>query len=63
MNFGIYNCSGVIFKEDDNREEVMYQAVHHELVASAKVVKGKKINPDFKIGCMLAMVPDISVFM
>ena len=50
--------SGIIFNEDDNREEVVYQAVHHELVASAKVVKiGHEINPDFKIGCMMAMVP------
>lgn len=36
----------------------MYQVVHHELVASAMVVKeGHKINPDFKIGCMMACVP------
>lgn len=50
--------SGILFNADDNREEVVYQAVHHELVASAKVVKlGHEINPDFKIGCMMAMVP------
>lgn len=36
----------------------MYQAVHHELVASALAVKkGHEINPDFQIGCMCAMVP------
>ena len=36
----------------------MYQAAHHELVASALVVKkGHEINPNFKIGCMLAYVP------
>lgn len=36
----------------------MYQAAHYELVASAKVVKiGRQINPDFKIGCMIAMCP------
>lgn len=36
----------------------MYQVVHHELVASAKVVKlGHAINPDFKIGCMISFVP------
>ncbi|KZL89623.1 6-phospho-beta-glucosidase BglA [Clostridium magnum DSM 2767] len=36
----------------------MYQAVHHELVASAIVVKkGHEINPDFKIGCMCSFVP------
>lgn len=40
------------------REEIMYQAAHYELVASAKVVElGHKINPDFQIGCMIAMCP------
>ena len=35
-----------------------YQVAHNELVASAKAVKiGHEINPDFKIGCMMAMVP------
>lgn len=53
-----YTCSGVIFNEYDNPEECMYQVVHHELVASALVVKkGHEINPDFKIGCMVACVP------
>ena len=53
-----YCNSGLIFKEGDHREEIVYQAIHHELVASAKVVKlGHKINPDFKIGCMMAIVP------
>jgi 6-phospho-beta-glucosidase len=36
----------------------MYQSLHHQFVGSAKVVKlGREINPDFKIGCMIAMVP------
>ena len=53
-----YSNSGVIFTDYDNPEEVMYQVLHHQFVASAKVVKaGHEINPDFKIGCMLAMVP------
>lgn len=34
-----YTCSGVIFSEEKNPEEMMYQVVHHELVASALVVK------------------------
>ena len=56
--FGIYTCSGVRFREDDNREELMYQVVHNEFVASAlAVAAGHKINPNFKIGCMLACVP------
>ena len=53
-----YTCSGVIFSEQENPEECMYQVVHHELVASAMVVKkGHEINPDFQIGCMVACVP------
>jgi 6-phospho-beta-glucosidase len=53
-----WTCSGIICKEDENKEEVMYQAVHHELVASAMVVKkGHEINPNFKIGCMCSFVP------
>lgn len=53
-----YTCSGVIFSEESKPEECMYQVVHHELVASALVVKkGHEINPDFQIGCMMAFVP------
>ena len=55
--FGWTN-SGVRFSVYDNPEEAMYQAAHHELVASALAVKaGHEINPDFKIGCMISMVP------
>ncbi|HBF0842636.1 glycoside hydrolase family 1 protein [Clostridioides difficile] len=36
----------------------IYQAIHHELVASAKAVKiGHEINPEFKIGCMVLSMP------
>ena len=32
-----------------------FQALHHAFVASSKaVIEGHKINPDFKIGCMIA---------
>ncbi len=55
--FGWVN-SGIIFSQQKNPEEAMYQAAHHELVASALAVReGHRINPDFKIGCMIAMVP------
>lgn len=50
--------SGVRFSEYDNKKKAMYQAAHHELVASALVVKkGHEINPDFQIGCMCSFVP------
>ena len=39
-------------------EAIMYQAAHYELVATARAVKiGHEINPDFQIGCMIAMCP------
>jgi len=56
--FFAFTNSGVQYKEGENRYEVMYQVAHHELVASAlAVIEGHKINPNFKIGCMLAMGP------
>ncbi|WP_066503226.1 6-phospho-beta-glucosidase [Abyssisolibacter fermentans] len=39
---------------DDDRQEMRYQALHNQFIASAKAVKlGHQINPDFKIGCMI----------
>jgi len=50
--------SAIKFKAGENREEIVYQAAINELIASAKVVNiGKKINPEFHIGCMMAYVP------
>ena len=44
--------------QGENPEYIMYQSAHYELVASALAVKkGHEINPDFKIGCMIAMCP------
>ncbi|MBW7643943.1 MULTISPECIES: 6-phospho-beta-glucosidase [Geobacillus] len=58
IDFFSFTNSGIIYKDGENREETMYQAALHELIASAKVVKlGHEINPDFRIGCMLAFVP------
>ncbi|AGT33814.1 6-phospho-beta-glucosidase [Geobacillus genomosp. 3] len=58
MDFASFTNSGVIYEEGENREQTMYQAALYELIASAKVVKlGHEINPNFKIGCMLAFVP------
>lgn len=50
--------SGILYRPGENVQQTLQQAVHYEMVASAKVVElGHRINPDFKIGCMLAMVP------
>lgn len=47
--------AGLYFEEGDNEEEVKYQAAHNQLVASALATKlAHEINPEFKIGCMLA---------
>ncbi len=47
--------AGLLFEEGENETESKYQAAHHELVASALATKlGHEINPEFKIGCMLA---------
>ncbi len=55
--FGWTN-SGIRFSEFEDPKKALYQAVHHELVASALTVKrGHEINPDFKIGCMCSFVP------
>ncbi|MCY6371189.1 6-phospho-beta-glucosidase [Clostridium ganghwense] len=46
--------AGIKLKDGENKEQVCYQAAHHQFIASAKAVKlGHEINPDFKIGCML----------
>jgi len=53
-----YCNSGMIYSDHDHPEQVMYQVLHHQFLASAKVVKlGHAINPDFKIGSMIHMMP------
>lgn len=50
--------SGVLVHPGDNKELLMYQAAHYELVASAKAVKAAhEVNPDLMVGCMIAMTP------
>ncbi|MEG2507672.1 MAG: 6-phospho-beta-glucosidase [Anaerorhabdus sp.] len=57
-DFAPFTNSGLKFEKGENRELLMYQAAHYELVASARAVKiGHEINPNFKIGCMIAMCP------
>ncbi len=47
--------AGLVFEEGEDRKQAMYTAAHHELVASALVTKiAHEINPDNKVGCMLA---------
>ena len=52
--FGGIFCAGIL-DENENNEENRYQAMHHQLVASALAVKmAHAIDPNNKLGCMLA---------
>ncbi|WP_313073503.1 glycoside hydrolase family 1 protein [Lacrimispora sp.] len=52
LSGGIYTDKSKLKKQD------LYQAVHHELVASALATKiGHEIIPDSKIGCMVLSMP------
>lgn len=46
---------GIYLEEGENEKEVIYQAIHHELVASALATKiAHEIDPNNMVGCMLA---------
>lgn len=49
---------GIKTPKDQLSDQELYQAVHHELVASASVTKiAHEINPEFKVGCMVLAMP------
>lgn len=49
-----WHQAGIVYRDDEDMNAVRVQAAHHQLLASAlTVAEGHKINPDFKIGCML----------
>ena len=53
-----FMSGGIATPAEDLSKQDLYQAVHHELVASALATKiGHEINPDFKIGCMVLAMP------
>ena len=46
---------GIIIGEEENREQIIYQGIHHQFIASALAVKAcHEIVPNAKIGCMIA---------
>ncbi|MUI54711.1 6-phospho-beta-glucosidase [Aliivibrio fischeri] len=50
-----FSGAGILFKKGENKEQIKYQAAHHELVASALVTRiAHEINPQNQVGCMLA---------
>lgn len=49
-----FMSGGIMTPTEELSEQDLYQAVHHELVASALAVKlGHQLMPDAKIGCMI----------
>ena len=47
--------AGILFEEGEEKNQVLYTAAHHELLASAKaVIMAHKMMPDAMVGCMLA---------
>lgn len=50
-----YIGSGILIDEVEHKEQAVYQALHHQFVASARAVKAcHEMIPDAMIGCMLA---------
>ena len=53
-----FMSGGINTPKEELTKDQLYQAVHHELVASAWATKiGHEINPDFQIGCMILSMP------
>lgn len=49
-----WHQAGIVYQEGENPSQVMLDAAHNQLIASAKaVVLGHQIDPDNQIGCML----------
>jgi 6-phospho-beta-glucosidase len=47
--------AGLAFEKDENEQQVKYQAAHHQLLASAIATRiAHEIDPENKVGCMLA---------
>jgi len=53
-----YTNSGILFKENENKMQTIWQASLYELIASAEVVRiGHEIDSNNQVGCMMAYVP------
>lgn len=47
--------AGLYFEEGENKKQAMYDSIHHELMASAIATRvAHEIDPENKVGCMLA---------
>jgi len=53
-----FMSGGIATPKEHLREQDLYQAVHHELVASAAATRiAHGINPDIRVGCMILAIP------
>jgi 6-phospho-beta-glucosidase len=53
--FSTFKSTGVVEDKSANYLQDCYQAVHHQFVAAAKITKRlREINPNAKMGCMIA---------
>lgn len=53
-----FMSGGIHTPKEELTESQLYQAIHHEMVASAWAVKiAHEINPDFQVGCMILSMP------
>ncbi|MBQ9327293.1 MAG: glycoside hydrolase family 1 protein [Solobacterium sp.] len=58
MSLGIRNEGTRNFLDQVDDITLRYQGLHHQFVASARaVIEGHRINPEFRIGNMIAMMP------
>lgn len=49
-----YHQAGIIYREDEDKNQTILNAAHYMLLASARAVEmGHEIDPENKIGCML----------
>ncbi|MEI5989630.1 hypothetical protein A5881_001123 [Enterococcus termitis] len=55
VQFESFNSTGICKDQTDHFEQAKFQAIHHQFVASAKIVElAKQIDPDTKVGTMVA---------
>ena len=53
--FNPYNGVGLIKEQEENYDQSVYQALHHQFIANALTVKmGHEMIPESKFGCMIA---------
>lgn len=53
-----FMSGGINTPKEELTESQLYQAIHHEMVASASAVKiAHEINPEYKVGCMILSMP------